>query len=247
MRKIPFFFYFLLSVSISLAQKTQIDTTYYLGNDLVLAGEDFSIYEVCEIDKKGRKVGVCTKYNKENSPIIIANYKKGEMDGHYKRLSRLGATLIEGQYENGLKNGNWVSYDMEGNSVNFEIYEKGNEVLARKLEFVSKVTGEDPVFVLVEKQPKFPGGVQAWIEFLNDNLLYPKEAKESRIQGSVFLKFLVTKEGYILNPEVTGSPSPLLSTEALRVLTKSPKWIPAKAGGEPVDGYLEFRINFRLG
>lgn len=135
---------------------------------------------------------------------------------------------------------------MEGNPLSFEIYEKGNEVLARKLELVSKATGEEPVLVVAEEQPKFPGGVQAWIQFLNDNLLYPKEAKESRIQGPVFLKFLVTKEGYILNPEVTESPSPLLSTEALRVLTKSPKWIPAKVGGEPVDGYLEFRISFML-
>lgn len=79
MRKILLPFYFLLSVSISFAQKAQIDTTYYLGNEPVVAGEDFSIYEVCEIDKKGRKVGVCTKYNKENSPIIIATTRRGSL------------------------------------------------------------------------------------------------------------------------------------------------------------------------
>ena len=226
------------------AQKIKLDTTYFKGTELVEINEDFNLFQVCEVDKKGRNIGVCTKFNRQNSPVEISNYKKGVLHGAYKRFFASGETLLEGEYLNGQREGNWISYDKEGTPLNIEIYEKGNEMLSRALDLVSQATGQEPMFIVVEEQPQFPGGPQAWMQFLANNLVYPKEAKERNIKGPVYVKFLVSKEGFILNPKILDSPSPILSTEALRVIRLSPKWIPKKVSGEPMDGYMEFRINF---
>jgi len=106
-------------------------------------------------------------------------------------------------------------------------------------------TGVLRTFTKVEVESEFPGGGPAWLEFLNKHVRYPKKAWKHEIQGTVVLQFIVDKDGSISDASaLTGDP--ILQEAALKVLSKSPKWIPATINGKPVKSYKKQPIMFKL-
>jgi protein TonB len=100
-------------------------------------------------------------------------------------------------------------------------------------------------FTKVEIESEFPGGAVAWLHFLNEHFKYPKKAIKQGIQGMVLLQFIVDKDGNISDARaLTGDP--LLQDAALKVLSQSPKWIPATINGRPVKSYKKQPIIFKL-
>ena len=97
--------------------------------------------------------------------------------------------------------------------------------------------------------PEFPGGREAEIKFLAENMRYPQEAREQGIEGKVIVKFTVSDEtGEIQNPRVVRSVHPALDAEALRLVKAMPRWTVAK---DPDKGKLksveiELPIEFKL-
>ena len=104
----------------------------------------------------------------------------------------------------------------------------------------------DSTIVVVEEQATFPGGMQEWNYHLRKNLKYPVEAKRYGYQGDVHLTYVVLADGRIAAVRVIESPHSSLTDEALRMLRISPRWIPGKYGGIPVDSQMKLRIAFRL-
>lgn len=82
--------------------------------------------------------------------------------------------------------------------------------------------------------------------YLSNNIKYPPQAKEQNIQGRVIVKFVVDKSGNIINPSVLKSTSPLLSTEAIRVVQSMPPWIPGIKDGKNVPVNFFIPIEFKL-
>ncbi|MDR2913627.1 MAG: energy transducer TonB [Tannerella sp.] len=105
---------------------------------------------------------------------------------------------------------------------------------------------ENKIFDLVEQQPEFPGGVDALMKFIRDNINYPTIAAENGIKGRVSLKFVVTKTGEIADVKVIRGVDPNLDKEAIRVLKSMPKWIPGKQNGKTVNVYFSLPVNFVL-
>lgn len=101
-------------------------------------------------------------------------------------------------------------------------------------------------FVSVEKQPEFPGGLKAFYQYLNDNIKYPKEAAKNKIQGRVFLSFIVEKNGTLTNIKIMRGVSADINEEAIRVLSGSPKWNPGIQFGVPVRVKYNINVNFAL-
>ena len=93
---------------------------------------------------------------------------------------------------------------------------------------------EERVFGVVEVMPQFPGGQDALINFLQDNVKYPEAAKAKGIKGRVICSFVVGKDGSIGNIEIMRGIDPELDTEAVRVLGLMPKWTPGKQSGHDV-------------
>lgn len=103
------------------------------------------------------------------------------------------------------------------------------------------------VFVIVEESPEFPGGMQAMMNFIRDNVKYPQSCRENSIGGKVFLKFIVTQTGEVTNVEVIkSSGASLLDQEAVRVVKSMPSWKPGYQTGRPVNVYFNLPINFKL-
>lgn len=102
------------------------------------------------------------------------------------------------------------------------------------------------VFTICEVQPKFPGGEQAMMEHLKNNLRYPAECADKSIEGRVILSFVVEKDGSVSNIEEMRSPDPLLTKEAKRVVSIMPKWEPGTQRGHKVRVKYVLPITFRL-
>jgi len=105
---------------------------------------------------------------------------------------------------------------------------------------------EEMVFVVVESMPEFPGGDAARIAYLNDNMEYPVLARESGIQGRVFVTFVVEKDGSITDVRVLRGIGGGCDEEALRVVKNMPRWMPGKQRNVPVRVQFNMPINFIL-
>ena len=135
---------------------------------------------------------------------------------------------------------------------------------------------DDPIFEVVEEPAQYPGGQAALMQYLAQNIRYPKIAAENGVQGRVLVQFVVEKDGSLSNFAVVkksgdtitknaqsgitvnalGSATEeskvpqeafdALNAEAVRVLREIPKWIPAKQRGQEVRMRYTLPITFRL-
>ena len=122
-----------------------------------------------------------------------------------------------------------------------ELIDDDLEIIPREL-----VPDDNDVFMIVEDAPEFPGGTNALLEYLRKNMIYPDSCRENNIQGRVIVTFIVEKDGSITEPEVIKSVNRLFDAEALRLVSKMPKWKPGRQGGEVHRVKYTIPINFRL-
>ncbi|MDJ1472992.1 energy transducer TonB [Cytophagaceae bacterium YF14B1] len=94
--------------------------------------------------------------------------------------------------------------------------------------------------------PEFPGGKDKMNEFLSQNMKYPEEARTDKVEGDVFVRFMVKKDGTITTPKVISGLGAGCDQEAVRLLTVMPKWNPGKKDDEPVDMPYTMYIHFVL-
>ena len=94
--------------------------------------------------------------------------------------------------------------------------------------------------------PEYPGGIQALFEYLQQNVKYPEDAKNQKVEGRVIATFVVETDGTINNVEVVKPAFPSLDAEAVRVLSAMPKWTPGMQSGKVVRVKYTVPINFNL-
>lgn len=105
---------------------------------------------------------------------------------------------------------------------------------------------EAEIFTVVEESPSFPGGDEARIRFLTENIKYPQIARESSIQGTVYVTFVVEKNGNVTDVRVLRGIGGGCDEEAVRVIKAMPKWNPGKQRGKPVRVQFNMPIKFTL-
>ena len=105
---------------------------------------------------------------------------------------------------------------------------------------------EEEIFQVVEEQASFPGGYGECLKWLQKNMDYPQIAQENGVQGQVVVRFVVNKDGSIVDPVVVRSVDPYLDKEALRVVKLMPKWNPGKQRGKAVRCMFTLPVRFRL-
>ena len=106
--------------------------------------------------------------------------------------------------------------------------------------------GEEEIFVIVEQQPLFPGGISGLMKHISKNIKYPNIARENNITGKVYVRFVVKSTGDVANVSISRSVDPVLDKEALRVVKKLPRWKPGKQRGKAVSVWYSVPINFQL-
>lgn len=105
---------------------------------------------------------------------------------------------------------------------------------------------DEEVFQVVEQNPEFRDGMEGLYQYLATNITYPAEAKAKKIEGKVFVSFVIEKDGTVSNVRTIKSPDPLLTAEAERVVKAMPKWKPGKQNGKKVRVQYTLPITFKL-
>ncbi|PID88417.1 MAG: hypothetical protein CSB06_00275 [Bacteroidia bacterium] len=105
---------------------------------------------------------------------------------------------------------------------------------------------EDKIFVYVKNMPEFPGGNTALRRWVGKNIIYPAQARENGIEGTVYLRFEVTKSGKVGKVELQKGADPLLDEEAIRVIKKLPKFKPGEQNGKKVNVWYSIPVTFKL-
>ena len=109
-------------------------------------------------------------------------------------------------------------------------------------EVVERILNPDEV----AKYPEFPGGQEAFAKFIRDNFKMSSRDIAEENKGTVYLKFVVDKNGTISNVNVVRGVSEGIDKESIRVLGKSPKWSPGRDyNGAPVKMYYTIPMRIK--
>lgn len=165
-------------------------------------------------------------YNAKGRIDSIHDYKNGLAEGSFYYFNDTGAVVLEKKFHNG------ILYD----SI---------DKLKRKVEVI-RDSLQSMVFTKVESESEFPGANGGWKRYLEKNFVYPERAINNKIQGMVIVQFIVDKEGKIQDPRIFKSVEYSIDEEALRIIRKSPRWIPAQQNGRLVKSYKRQPIIFQL-
>ncbi|MFD2570585.1 energy transducer TonB [Spirosoma soli] len=87
------------------------------------------------------------------------------------------------------------------------------------------------VFTIVEKQPEFPGGIQAMWDYLKQNVKYPSEAVKANVKGKSYVSFIVQKDGRLTDFQLVHGLGSGCDEEAMRVIKAMPSWKPGSQSG----------------
>lgn len=104
----------------------------------------------------------------------------------------------------------------------------------------------DTIYNIVDVIPSYPGGEEAWKKYLKKNVKYPKKAWWEELEADVGLEFTIKKDGSITDIVHLTVVGWGFEEEAIRLLKKSGKWIPALKNNKPVNYHAKLTIPFRL-
>lgn len=105
-------------------------------------------------------------------------------------------------------------------------------------------TNSEPIFTTTETMPEFPGGQEAMYSFITNEIVYPQDAREKGVTGTVLVKFVVEKDGSVSNAEVIVPLYPSIDKESVRTIMAMPKWKPGMQEGKPVRCYYNIPLKF---
>jgi protein TonB len=126
--------------------------------------------------------------------------------------------------------------------------EDPDAVKGKEIDMPVAVEAEDKnqVFITVEQNPEFAGGMNALLKFLQKNLHYPTPAVNANVMGKVYMQFVVGQDGNISKVDVLKGIGFGCDEEAQRVVKLMPKWSPGRQSGRAVAVRFTLPISFQL-
>ena len=109
-----------------------------------------------------------------------------------------------------------------------------------------EIAGTDTIYTYTDNPPQYPGGNEAFKKFKAEKIKFPTGLIPLGIEGVVFVKFLVDKNGSVSDVEIIQGVSPSIDEEALRVARLMPSWLPGKDNGKPVKFLYTTSFDFLL-
>jgi len=205
----------------------------------------FNEYQLMEnVPAKNKQA---TTEDEENLPAYAGQPEKADTSGIYNMNE---PTAVSGVVVTAL------GISREKKSLGYSTQDKKNveavttrEMKGIKIRTLDEIESEEDdatVFTIVEQMPVFPGGQEKMLDFLSENLKYPDSAKESGIHGTVYISFVVRKDGTISDVKVLRSIGGGCDEEAVRVVKKMPHWKPATQRGKKVDVVFTIPVVFKL-
>ena len=141
-----------------------------------------------------------------------------------------------------------VDDDVETQDIEINAEVEQNEVLEEYVapEVVEEEVVEQEIFHIVEEMPAFPGGEAKLLKYVATHIKYPQIARETGIQGRVFVGFVVEPDGSVSNVKILRGIGGGCDEEAVRVIKSLPKWKPGKQRGKAVRVSYQIPVLFKL-
>jgi TonB family protein len=230
----------------------------YIVRQYNRSGQILSLDEYSRYDEKPSQEGKAIKYYENGNIKQEGVYKDDKAVGEFISYYENGKPHERIEHSPDQKLRYIQSYDLQGR----ELLKDGNGVLVDTDDagevIYSKVAAydlvscykikapQDTVFLPIEEQAAYPGGMQALMNLLSANVKYPRAARKARIQGSVFAAFVVGKDGVLRDFVIVKGISPECDAEVIRVLKLSKPWSPGIQRGKAVNSRFVLPVKFHF-
>lgn len=104
----------------------------------------------------------------------------------------------------------------------------------------------DSIYFNPETLPRFPGGHDEFLRYLGATVKYPELASKYGISGTVYIRFILEKDGHVSNIRVERGVAGGCTEEAIRAIENMPAWEPARQWNRPVRYEFVLPIKFTL-
>ncbi len=198
--------------------------SYYENGNLKEEGEYTGNYEIA-----GKHYKLNQYWDENNNHLII--------DGNGIYSCGNNTQYIEtGKYKDGFKDGIFEGKNSKENTSYTEKYENGKFISGTRT-FADNTKKE---YLEMETRPFPKKGMQDFYSFIGKNFSYTKESTKNNIQGKIYLRFVIDKDGKITEPVILKGLGYGLDEEAIRVLLKYGNWTPGEQRG------IKVRCTFSL-
>ena len=208
------------------------------------------------------------------SLFLTAPFENGQKHGRWKIMSSKGylvfsETFKKGKFMRGLKHNGKNSHETYYvskiqpvafsnpayyNIEKFMLSNQGNSIESYPyFNFIpekiskSEIENNPDKYQIVEEQPSPLGGMVAFYQYLAKNIRYPSDARKRKIQGKVYVQFVVDKDGRLIDVQVAKGIGGGCDEEAVRLVKSAPPWKPGTQRGKPVKVQMVLPITFKLG
>lgn len=213
-----------------------IEKIYYLNDSL------YSVSFLSSLNPKIRN-GKYIEYHKNGGIKLDCDYLNGVKNGKNYTNYKNGKLEYDEDYSVGKLNGYLKSYYESGVLRRVDSYSNG-EFIDGKC-FGSK--GQDTTYFIYSKMALFKNGdLEKYRKYVMSKLIYPKEAVERGITGTVYVGFSVNSKGKVVDVEVLQSPNYYLSKAAVDIVINTPDWEPAIQEGKKVKQKFVIPIIFQI-
>lgn len=193
---------------------------------------------------KNKYIGKYTSWYKNGNLEKEGCYNEDNIvNGEWKWWRENGAIFKKGNFTNHNYEGEWTWYHENGEASSVEIYKADTLFSFRHFDEEGNELFGD---LKAQKEPEFNGGIEMMYAYLVENIVYPEQARLIGKKGTVYIKFIIEKDGSVSHVKVIKSVYPLLDKEAKRVVDKMPKWEPAKQHNLIVRTMFTLPIKFIL-
>ncbi|AXT49499.1 TonB family protein [Aquimarina sp. BL5] len=196
---------------------------------------------------EGKLNGKATEYDKKGFLRTISFYEKGKRHGAFTRYRSDGNVMGAGTYAEGKEIGEWIWYRKNGSIASRELYsekgrlkkatfynEKGEEIKTRKKDVFTGV---------IEEKKKLKRIIQAHVK---GKFNYPQTMYQRGIEGKVFVKFKIKKDGNVSDIDYRSDTHNSLEIQAKNLIASIPKQKPAIIHNLPMDVWFSIPMVFRI-
>jgi antitoxin component YwqK of YwqJK toxin-antitoxin module len=206
--------------------------------------------------------GIFQSYYANGTMESEGNYLKGNEDGLWQKWDSSGHVIDSSFYENSktakyIHRGYYKSgypdsviindvtknelskiYYSDSGKITNEVYFTGEKGLRKFYDKEGVFKSTDSVFSREEIEAGFPGGAIAWSKYIVSGLQrYADEVLRDNIYGTCIVKFIIDKNGKVIEVEATTLKDSKLAEIGVRIIKNSPKWNPASQYGRKVNAY----------
>jgi antitoxin component YwqK of YwqJK toxin-antitoxin module len=191
----------------------------------------------------GRRVGVNLGWDKDGNQIDSTNFD-GNGNGSVVKWHDNGAVFYSGRVTNDTTRINrWNYYHQNGKQMAIVQYTDGKISECSCMDDAGRTLDAS---LCLEKEAYFPGDESRWRIFLQRNLNPNVAVKNGAPEGTymVVAQFVVDKTGQVTEIKALTQFGFGMEDEVIRILRKSPSWVPAIQFGRNVKAYRRQPVTF---